>query len=224
MKHAEFLALVASVTILGAAGLVPAFTVAQKPTPIALSRRSIVLASAVALDQNTSRLRETVEGPIQDMSTLEFASVSARQGLNGTSDETTVATPEQLTSTADGLLGTRSNASLNMATTETRTMSLVEQGSNVESAAARGAAEPTPKVWAGADVWHMQCAMHHARSAAAEGEVPVGAVLVAENGTVLARTHNLVRQSFDVTAHAEVVAVREAAAAEGNWRLSNCTL
>ncbi len=42
------------------------------------------------------------------------------------------------------------------------------------------------------DEWHMHCALHLASSAAAEGEVPVGAVLLAPNGTVLARAHNMV--------------------------------
>ena len=74
------------------------------------------------------------------------------------------------------------------------------------------------------DQWHMQCALHLASSAAAEGEVPVGAVLVASNGTVLSRAHNMVARSNDPTAHAELLAVRKAAALTGNWRLGGCTL
>ena len=74
------------------------------------------------------------------------------------------------------------------------------------------------------DEWHMQCALHLASSAAAEGEVPVGAVLVASNGTVLSRAHNMVARSNDPTAHAELLAVRKAAALTGNWRLGGCTL
>ena len=61
------------------------------------------------------------------------------------------------------------------------------------------------------DEWHMNCALHLASSAAAEGEVPVGAVLLAPNGTVLARAHNMVARTSDPTAHAELLAVRQAA-------------
>ena len=57
----------------------------------------------------------------------------------------------------------------------------------------------------------MNCALHLASSAAAEGEVPVGAVLLAPNGTVLARAHNMVARTSDPTAHAELLAVRQAA-------------
>ena len=52
----------------------------------------------------------------------------------------------------------------------------------------------------------------------------IGAVLVGANGSVLARTHNVVEQRRDPTAHAELVAVREAALAAGSWRLAGATL
>ena len=81
---------------------------------------------------------------------------------------------------------------------------LLENSSLVEEAAV----EPELR-WRDMDKWHMECALLHAQSAASEGEVPVGAVLVASNGTVLARTHNRVQQASDPTAHAELIAVRE---------------
>ncbi|VAX41139.1 tRNA-specific adenosine-34 deaminase [hydrothermal vent metagenome] len=64
-----------------------------------------------------------------------------------------------------------------------------------------------------------------ARRAAEQGEVPVGAV-VYETGTsrVLAEAHNTREGDHDPTAHAELVAVREAARALGDWRLNACTL
>lgn len=62
-----------------------------------------------------------------------------------------------------------------------------------------------------------------AREAAALGEVPVGAVVV-RNGVVLGRGHNAPISSSDPTAHAEIRALREAAAALGNYRLVDCSL
>ena len=69
----------------------------------------------------------------------------------------------------------------------------------------------------------MRLALEEARLALAEGEVPVGAVLVRE-GQVLARCHNRREQSGDPTAHAELLCLREGAAALGDWRLRGCTL
>ena len=63
-----------------------------------------------------------------------------------------------------------------------------------------------------------------AREAAAEGEVPVGAVVVGEDGTVLRVGHNQREQDADPTAHAEVLALREAGARRGTWNLQGCTL
>ena len=69
----------------------------------------------------------------------------------------------------------------------------------------------------------MQEALVQARIAGALGEVPVGAV-VAQGAHILGRGHNLRESRGDPTAHAEVLAIREAAANMGNWRLSGCTL
>ena len=55
-------------------------------------------------------------------------------------------------------------------------------------------------------------------------EVPVGAVLVDQAGQVLASGHNLREQKNDPTSHAEIEVIRSAAAAQGDWRLDNCTL
>ncbi|MDI9369543.1 MAG: nucleoside deaminase [Synergistaceae bacterium] len=67
----------------------------------------------------------------------------------------------------------------------------------------------------------MRLALEEAREAAARGDVPVGALVVSE-GRVLARAGN--RKSDDPTAHAEILAIREAAACLGGWNLSGCTL
>ncbi len=69
----------------------------------------------------------------------------------------------------------------------------------------------------------MQTALRLARKAAAAGEVPVGAVVVA-NGTVVARAWNQVELLRDPTAHAEILAITQAAAALGDWRLQGCEL
>ena len=69
----------------------------------------------------------------------------------------------------------------------------------------------------------MELAIAEARLAAAEGDVPVGAVVVA-GGVVVARRHNERERSGDATAHAEVLALRDAAARLGRWRLSDCTV
>jgi tRNA(adenine34) deaminase len=73
------------------------------------------------------------------------------------------------------------------------------------------------------DEGFMRQAMALAEEAAREGEVPVGAVVVKE-GKVLGRGSNRPISSADPTAHAEVVAMREAAAALGNYRLTGCEL
>jgi tRNA(adenine34) deaminase len=69
----------------------------------------------------------------------------------------------------------------------------------------------------------MQTALEEARAAAARGEVPVGCVLV-RNGEVLARAGNRTIADRDPTAHAELLAIRQAAAALGSERLSDCDL
>lgn len=67
-------------------------------------------------------------------------------------------------------------------------------------------------------------ALEVARVAAELGEVPVGAVVLSPTGAVLASAHNAREAGHDPTAHAEVVALREAGAALGSWQLLGCTL
>ena len=69
----------------------------------------------------------------------------------------------------------------------------------------------------------MDAALEQAAAAARLGEVPVGAVVVLDD-TIVARAHNLRESSRDPTAHAEVLAIREAAQFLGRWRLTGCTL
>lgn len=69
----------------------------------------------------------------------------------------------------------------------------------------------------------MRIALDEARSALAHGDVPVGAVVL-RGGEVIARRHNEREATGDPTAHAEVLALRDAAAATGSWRLDDCTL
>ncbi|HEY1984901.1 MAG TPA: tRNA adenosine(34) deaminase TadA [Terracidiphilus sp.] len=73
------------------------------------------------------------------------------------------------------------------------------------------------------DLEAMQTALAEARLAADAGEVPIGAVAV-HNGAILARGQNRVLRDNDPTAHAEIVAMRAAAAHLGNYRLNGCTL
>ncbi len=70
----------------------------------------------------------------------------------------------------------------------------------------------------------MQVALGEARAAATEGDVPVGAVVVAPNGTVVAVDHNRREANADPTAHAELLAIRAAGRATGDWRLVGHTL
>jgi tRNA(Arg) A34 adenosine deaminase TadA len=70
----------------------------------------------------------------------------------------------------------------------------------------------------------MQIALDEARLAAARGEVPVGAVVVGPDGGVLARAGNAVEATHDASGHAELLALRAAAAARGEARLPDCDL
>ena len=70
----------------------------------------------------------------------------------------------------------------------------------------------------------MREALEAAREAAAIGEVPIGAVLVGADGELLARTGNRTRTDCDPTAHAEVLALREAARRRENYRLTGTTI
>ncbi len=79
---------------------------------------------------------------------------------------------------------------------------------------------------AGSDVWAdaMGQALDEARAALATSDVPIGAVVLDADGTVIGRGRNRREADADPTAHAEVVALREAAVARGEWRLDGCTL
>lgn len=69
----------------------------------------------------------------------------------------------------------------------------------------------------------MEEAIQEAKKAEALREVPIGAVIV-KDGQIIARGHNLRETSLDPTAHAEMIAIREASEALGAWRLLDCTL
>ncbi len=70
----------------------------------------------------------------------------------------------------------------------------------------------------------MEIALNEARAAAERGEVPVGAVVMGPNGAILARAGNAVEAACDASAHAELIALRTAAAARGSARLPDCDL
>ncbi|MBX9787304.1 MAG: tRNA adenosine(34) deaminase TadA [Pirellulales bacterium] len=69
----------------------------------------------------------------------------------------------------------------------------------------------------------MRLALAEAEQALAEGEVPIGAVIV-HGDRVIASAHNQREQLKDPTAHAEMIAITQAAGALGDWRLADCTL
>ena len=69
----------------------------------------------------------------------------------------------------------------------------------------------------------MAAALQHAREAADAHDVPVGAIVV-RDGTVIGRGSNRTVRDQDPTAHAEMLAIREAARASGSWRLAGCEL
>ena len=77
--------------------------------------------------------------------------------------------------------------------------------------------------WSETDLGHMRSALAEAETAAQKGEVPVGAVVVA-GGEIIGRGHNRSETDNDPSAHAEIVALREAARKTGNYRLTDATL
>lgn len=73
------------------------------------------------------------------------------------------------------------------------------------------------------DEEYMRMALCEARAAYEEDEVPIGAVVI-RNGEVVSKAHNLRETINDPTAHAEIVAIREASRILGTWRLTDCEL
>lgn len=74
------------------------------------------------------------------------------------------------------------------------------------------------------DEYYMSMALFQAQEAAAEGEVPIGAVIVGADGSILAAEHNRTEALHDVTAHAEMLAIGAAASVIGAKYLIDCTL
>lgn len=74
------------------------------------------------------------------------------------------------------------------------------------------------------DEYFMRLALREARLALAHEDVPIGAVVVQGDGEVLSAAHNERELRQDPTAHAEIIALREAARALGSWRLHDCVL
>jgi len=73
------------------------------------------------------------------------------------------------------------------------------------------------------DIQYVRLAMAEARQAEAHGDVPVGAIVV-RNGEIIASRHNERELTGDPTAHAEILALRDAAETVGSWHLVDCTL
>ena len=73
------------------------------------------------------------------------------------------------------------------------------------------------------DIFGMKAALAEAEAAVAEGEVPIGAVLM-QGDAVIAAAHNHRERDHDVTSHAEMEVLRLAGQKKGDWRLSECTL
>lgn len=71
---------------------------------------------------------------------------------------------------------------------------------------------------------YMSRALDLAREALADGDVPVGAIVVDGSGNVIGTGRNTRERDTDPTGHAEIVALRQAAAARGQWRLEDCTI
>ena len=74
------------------------------------------------------------------------------------------------------------------------------------------------------DIKFMQSTLELAHKAADIGEIPVGALIVAPNGDIIAKAYNLRETEKSATAHAEILAIEQACAYLGGWRLQGCTL
>ena len=74
------------------------------------------------------------------------------------------------------------------------------------------------------DIKFMQAALELAHKAADIGEIPVGALIVAPNGDIIAKAYNLRETEKSATAHAEILAIEQACTYLGGWRLQGCTL
>ena len=74
------------------------------------------------------------------------------------------------------------------------------------------------------DFEYMGLALQEALCAFDEHEVPVGAMIVSSGGRILARAHNIKEKTADPTAHAELIAIREACQEIRNWRLVGCVM
>lgn len=99
---------------------------------------------------------------------------------------------------------------------------------SIQNGSFRGLVEESCGKWsmgriAQSDLRFMEAAIELAKRAAAEGETPVGAVLVRE-GAIIGKGYNRVEADRDPTAHAEMIALRQAARSGADWRLSGATL
>ena len=74
------------------------------------------------------------------------------------------------------------------------------------------------------DFWYMNIAYEEAEKAYRAGEVPVGAVIVNQDGRVISKASNLKESNTDPTLHAEVLAIQRASKEIGNWRLAGCQI
>ena len=74
------------------------------------------------------------------------------------------------------------------------------------------------------DLILMKEALELAKNAEIEGEVPVGALIVDGNGSIISKGYNLRESKQNATAHAELIAIEKACEKVGSWRLSGCTL
>lgn len=117
------------------------------------------------------------------------------------------------------------SSSMNAADSGTSTSSSISGSSDPaeqQPAALAHDADGAPP--AAGDARHMRRALELARAAFAAGEIPVGAVVVDEAGSIISEAHNQTEASRNPLGHAELLAIQAAAAAAGGWRLAGCTL